>query len=82
MEDKKKEDQHKGVFVGGYFHSDQLEKIVAIEKAYDKHFGEAGRNRTRALRWLIDSFRPEWIADFPKSPTLVGKTAQTEAMTN
>lgn len=78
MEEKRTKDNHKGSFVGGYFTDEHLEKISEVEKLYDEHFGEPGRNRSRALRYIVDCFRPEWLQTFPKSPAPVGMTAQTE----
>lgn len=63
----KQEDRHAGKFVGGYLSPDQVAKIDAVATKYDEVFGDAGRNRTRALRWILDNFDPEWLADFPKS---------------
>lgn len=59
--------KHLGKFVGGYLTEDQLIKIEAVTKKYDEHFGETGRNRTRAIRFIIDSFNTEWLSEFPKS---------------
>jgi hypothetical protein len=58
--------RHKGKFVGGYLTEEQIKKIEAVEKLYDEQFGDVGRNRTRAIRFIVDSFNPEWLSKFPK----------------
>lgn len=65
-EPKKGKSRNKGIFVGGYLTEEQIEKIAAVERLYDEQFGEPGRNRTRAIRFIIDSFNPEWLSKFPK----------------
>ncbi len=65
MEQEKK-NRNKGNFVGGYVEDTQLQKIEAVERLFDEQFGDAGRNRTRALRFIIDSFDPAWLSKFPK----------------
>lgn len=62
----KSKTRNKGKFVGGYLTDEQIKKIEAVEKLYDEQFGDAGRNRTRAMRFIIDSFDPEWLSKFPK----------------
>jgi len=62
----KSKTRNKGKFVGGYLTDEQIKKIETVEKLYDEQFGDAGRNRTRAIRFIIDSFQPEWLSKFPK----------------
>ncbi len=68
-----KTDKHLGKFVGGYLNEEQLKKIDEMAKLMD---GDPSRNRTRALRYIIDCFNPEWGAYFPKSQPSVGVNAQ------
>jgi len=63
---KKSKNRNKGTFVGGYLTNEQIEKIQAVEKLFDEQFGDTGRNRTRAMRFIIDSFDPAWLSKFPK----------------
>jgi hypothetical protein len=82
MEEKRSESRHKGAFVGGYFSDEHMEKIAAVERLYDQDYGDPGRNRSRALRYIIECFNTEWLKNFPKSPAPAGKNAQAEAMSN
>ena len=70
----KQEDRHTGKFVGAYLSDDQVAKIEVVEKKFDEMIGEPGRNRTRALRWILDNFDTEWLSDFPKSQASEGMT--------
>ncbi len=65
-EPKKSKSRNKGIFVGGYLTEEQIEKIAAVEKLYDEQFGEPGRNRTKAMRYIIDCFSVEFLKSFPK----------------
>lgn len=66
MENEQKKGRNKGVFVGGYLTDEQIKKIQAVEKLFDEQFGDSGRNRTRAIRFIVDSFDPAWLSKFPK----------------
>ena len=68
---------HKGNFVGGYLTDEQMKKIQAVEKLYDEQFGEPGRNRTRAIRYIIDCFEVDFLKSFPKDLTSKSMNALT-----
>lgn len=72
MSEKKQEtNRHKGDFVGTYItDKEQIAKIAEVERFFDEHFGEAGRNRSRALRYIIDCFDPAVLNHFPKAGAL------------
>lgn len=70
----KQEDRHTGKFVGAYLAEEQVAKIAAVEQKFDQMFGEPGRNRTRAIRWILDNFNTEWLSDFPKNQASEGMT--------
>lgn len=75
MSEEKAKSRNKGNFVGGYITDTHLQKIEEVEKLFDEQFGDVGRNRTRALRFIIDSFNTEWLSEFPKSLASKGMNA-------
>jgi hypothetical protein len=75
-EKKQGKSRHKGEFVGTYIaDKEQLTKIAEVERLFDEHFGDKGRNRSRALRYIIDCFDPCVLDRFPKSQAPVGVKA-------
>jgi len=70
--------RHKGVFTGVHLTDDQLLKVELIAKAFDNSFGDAGRNRGRAIRWLIDAFDESWLDNFPEKPTIRKKSTRRQ----
>lgn len=56
------ESSHKGTFIGAYISDEELEKIKLVEKKFDSHLGDVGRNRSRAIRWMVDTFYARMIA--------------------
>lgn len=63
---KEKKSQHKGQFIGGYFEQDHLDKLAVVEARFDEDFGDKGRNRSRALRYILESFDLSDLKYFPK----------------
>jgi len=64
--------RNKGDFVGSFMEKEQVEKITEVERLFDKYFGDAGRNRSKALRYIIDQFNIAELAEFPKSQAPAG----------
>jgi len=75
----KKEDNHKGTFVGVHLSDEQVEKVEKIAQAFNDTFGDVGRNRARALRWLIDCFDESWLDSFPAKPVMQTKRQEQSA---
>lgn len=75
----KKEDNHKGTFVGVHLSDEQVEKVEKIAQAFNDTFGDVGRNRARALRWLIDCFDESWLENFPAKPVMQTKRQEQPA---
>ncbi len=72
--------RHAGKFVGGYLDEKHIATIEEIEKLYDEIL-EPGRNRSRAMRYIIEVFGEHFTPDmirqrFPKSQPSVGVNAQ------
>lgn len=68
--ESKEKDAHKGTLIGAHFSDEQIEKIEKIAQVYDRTFGDVGRNRARALRWLVDCFDESWLNNFPAKPVM------------
>lgn len=62
----RKEDQHKGKFVGAYLDDSQYEKLERIEAHLTDIFGEASVTRSKALRYIIDYFDERTLPRIPK----------------
>jgi len=71
MSDKIKKNRNKGEYVGSFMDKEHTDKILAVEKLFDEYFGDVGRNRSRALRYIIDCFDPNNLGEFPKSQASV-----------
>lgn len=67
--------RHKGNYVGAYLSEEHIEKIEAVAAKYDEFFGEKGRNRSRAISYIIDCFNTAVLSDFPKSQPRAGMSA-------
>lgn len=63
--------------MGGYVENEHIDKISVVEREFDKYFGDVGRNRSRALRYIVECFDPQWLKDFPKSQPPVSMNTQT-----
>lgn len=72
---KSKKIRNKGDFIGSFMEPEQIGKITEVEKLFDKYFGDVGRNRSKALRYIIDQFNMDELADFPKDQAPVGMNA-------
>jgi hypothetical protein len=70
--------RNKGTFLGVFVEDEQAEKIAAVEKVFDDSFGNRGRNRSQAIRYMLDCFDLGFLQHFPKSQSPAGMTAQTE----
>jgi hypothetical protein len=75
--EQKSKSRNKGTFVGGYVETTHLEKIETVERMFDEQFGEIGRNRTRAIRYIVDCFDPAWLKNFPKNHASKSMNAET-----
>ena len=76
----KSSNRHAGKFVGGYLEDKHIATIEEIEKLYDEIL-EPGRNRSRAMRYIIETFGTHFTVDairesFPKSHPSVSMNAQ------
>ena len=68
--------RNKGVYMALHLETDdQVQKVELVEKKFDELFGNTGRNRSRAIRWLIDSVPVEAIEAFPKDQASAGMMA-------
>lgn len=76
MAEKKTKPRNKGTFIGIHVDREHVEKIATVEKEFDKYFGDAGRNKSRAIRYIVECFDPAWLENFPKSLPLVSANAQ------
>jgi len=76
LESKSTKPRNKGIYVGGYVENEHIDKIAVVEQEFDRHFGEVGRNRSRALRYIVECFDPAWLKNFPKSPAPASATTQ------
>lgn len=75
MAKEKEKSRHKGNYVGAYLSEEHLAKIEEVASKYDELFGEKGRNRSRAISYIIDCFNPAVLTDFPKSQPRAGMSA-------
>ena len=71
----KQQNRHKGNYVGAYLEEDHISKIEQVANLYDEFFGEKGRNRSRALAYIIDCFNTSMLSEFPKGPPRAGMNA-------
>jgi hypothetical protein len=68
--------RNKGTFLGVYVEDGHIDKIAAVERKFDEAFGEEGRNRSRAIRYILDCFDTDFLEHFPKSLASASATAQ------
>ena len=68
--------RNKGTFLGVFVENEQAEKIAAVEKVFDESFGNRGRNRSQAIRYMLDCFDLGYLNQFPKSLASASANAQ------
>lgn len=73
----KKDNLHKGKFVGGYVGDEQFAKVERIENYLASIFGEADVNRSKVLRYIIDNFDEEMLPRLPKNAAPIDPSKTT-----
>lgn len=80
-EEKKGEDRHKSKFVGVHLDDEHLDKLAEVAKRFDEVFGEKGRNRSKALRYILECYDLADLEYFPKGHRPVSETDQSGMLT-
>lgn len=73
----KKDDLHKGKFIGGYVGDEQFAKVERIESYLASIFGAGDVTRSKVLRYIIDNFDEDTLPRPPKAVTLIGRPRAT-----
>lgn len=67
--------RNKGRHVSTYLTDERFEKISQVEEKFNELFGEAGRNKSKAIAYIIDCFDTGLLANFPKGRPRAARSA-------